>query len=512
MSVTINARGTSVPYFKLGKTGSTLYQGTSDPTGSYTVNNGDVWFDTSSNLIKFRSTGSWVSGTGTVTNVSVTTANGISGTVSNSSTTPAITLTLGAITPTSVAATGSVSGINLSGTNTGDQTITLTGDVTGSGTGSFAATLATVNSSPQTDQFRKVTVNGKGLVTATSAVTTSDITALVDSTYVNVTGDTMTGALTIDQSGNQLTGRLIVGDQTTPSNTTSIYLRSTTGSYINYSSGGNLIFNADGSGTAEKMRLDSNGNLGIGVSPNGARLNINGGSLTTSTNGLSISGSLTAGRLISDTGPNINAIHTYYDGNSIEITAGSSGGAIAGITLSGSGASSAPNTARLFTGSTERLRIDANGLVGVGLTPVASNGILQLNSYASIKALLETATVTSAAPSSTTNFDLITQAVQYYTSNASTNFTLNVRGNSTTSLNTIMQTGQAATLSLLVTNGGTAYRPTAFQIDGNAVTPKWQGGTAPSAGNINSIDIYTLTIIKTASATFTVLATQTQFA
>ncbi len=79
---------------------------------------------------------------GTVTTVSVVTANGVSGTVATATTTPAITLSLAAITPTSVAASGNVSGSNLSGTNTGDQTITLTGDVTGSGVGSFAATVA----------------------------------------------------------------------------------------------------------------------------------------------------------------------------------------------------------------------------------------------------------------------------------------------------------------------------------------------------------------------------------
>jgi len=87
---------------------------------------------------------------GTVTTASVTTANGVSGTVANPTSTPAITIVLGAITPASVAATGTVTGSNLSGThtgtssgtNTGDQTITLTGDVGGSGTGSFAATIA----------------------------------------------------------------------------------------------------------------------------------------------------------------------------------------------------------------------------------------------------------------------------------------------------------------------------------------------------------------------------------
>ncbi len=79
---------------------------------------------------------------GSVTSVSVVTANGVSGTVATATTTPAITLTLGAITPTSVAASGAVTGSNLSGTNTGNQTISLTGDVTGSGTGSFGATIA----------------------------------------------------------------------------------------------------------------------------------------------------------------------------------------------------------------------------------------------------------------------------------------------------------------------------------------------------------------------------------
>jgi hypothetical protein len=143
---------------------------------------------------------------GTVTSVSVVTANGVSGSVATSTVTPAITLTLGAITPASVAATGTVSGSNLSGTNTGDQTITLTGDVTGSGTGSFATTLATVNASPQTDAFRKVTVNGKGLTTATSAVTSSDITTSLGYTPVNKAGDTMTGALTATGFTGPLTG------------------------------------------------------------------------------------------------------------------------------------------------------------------------------------------------------------------------------------------------------------------------------------------------------------------
>lgn len=228
MSITINSRGTSVPFFKIGKAGTTFYQGTADPAETYSPVTGDYWFNKTSNSINTRVGGAWVapklaqlsfpagtgiagqvlttdgignlsfttlSGTGSVTSVSVVTANGISGSVATATSTPAITLTLGAITPTSVAATSTVTGSNLSGTNTGDQTITLTGDVTGTGPGSFAATLATVNAAPQTDTFRKITVNSKGLVTATSAVLPADITDALGYVPAPTTG----GSLTVDQ-------------------------------------------------------------------------------------------------------------------------------------------------------------------------------------------------------------------------------------------------------------------------------------------------------------------------
>lgn len=108
-------------------------------------------------------------------------------------------------------------------------------------------------------------------------------------------------------------------------------------------------------------------------------------------------------------------------------------------------------------------------------------------------------------------YDVAIQSVVYITASATANGTLNIRGNSTTTLNTFMAVGEAITIVLASTNGATAYYPTAYQIDGVAVTPKWVG-TAPAAGNASAIDVYTLTIIKTASATYTVLASQTKFA
>jgi hypothetical protein len=129
-----------------------------------------------------------------------------------------------------------------------------------------------------------------------------------------------------------------------------------------------------------------------------------------------------------------------------------------------------------------------------------------------IEEVLEKITVSATAATGTINFDALTQGALYYTTNASGNWTLNVRGDSGTSLNTMMATGESLTVVFLVTQGSTAYYNSAFQVDGNAVTPKWQGGSAPTAGNASSIDAYTYVIVKTGSATFTVFASIVDFA
>lgn len=124
---------------------------------------------------------------------------------------------------------------------------------------------------------------------------------------------------------------------------------------------------------------------------------------------------------------------------------------------------------------------------------------------------LELVTVSATAATGTINYDVTTQSVLYYTSNASANWTVNFRASSGTSLDTAMATGEAITVVFLVTQGSTAYYNNTIQIDGNSVTPKYQGGTAWTAGNASSIDAYSYTIVKTGSATFTVFAAQTQF-
>lgn len=155
--------------------------------------------------------------------------------------------------------------------------------------------------------------------------------------------------------------------------------------------------------------------------------------------------------------------------------------------------------------------------VGVATAPTFSSGTVTMSGSSSalaakIKNIAEPTTVSATAATGTINFDVLTQSVLYYTTNASANFTVNFRGDGSNTLNSLLSTGDAITVVFMCTTGSTAYYNSAIQVDGSSVTPKWQGGSAPTFGNTSSIDIYSYTIIKTASATFTVLASQVQFA
>jgi hypothetical protein len=150
----------------------------------------------------------------------------------------------------------------------------------------------------------------------------------------------------------------------------------------------------------------------------------------------------------------------------------------------------------------------------IGSTTASSGAFTTLSASGttSIYETVEKAAVSGSGLTGTVNFNWLDGAVIFVTANASGNWTLNVRGDGSTTLNSSLATGDSITLALLATQGSTAYYQSAMQIDGSGVTPKWAGGTAPTAGNASSIDVYTFTIIKTASATYTVLASQTKFA
>lgn len=168
------------------------------------------------------------------------------------------------------------------------------------------------------------------------------------------------------------------------------------------------------------------------------------------------------------------------------------------------------NILTLQTNGTNGLTIDASQNVSFANQLVL--GVSGTTMQVRLSAAAETVTIAASAATGTVNFDVSTQSILYYTNNASGNWTLNIRGNSSTTLNSIMSTGQSVTITFLATQGSPAYYASALTVDGSSVTPKWSGGSAPTSGNTNGIDVYTYTLIKVGSGSFTALASQTRFA
>lgn len=228
--------------------------------------------------------------------------------------------------------------------------------------------------------------------------------------------------------------------------------------------------------------------------------------LTVGRNGSTIGG--LAENLICDiTGASVQFV---YDGTTWEVYAQIGGNGGTAVTLDG-----------VQTLTNKTIAFGSNTLSDVASLSTAQTftGTKTFAGTSSALALVlndaaEVATVTTTAATGTINFDVTTQSVLFYTTNASANWTVNFRASSGTSMNTAMSTGQSVTAAFLVTQGATAYFNSAVQVDGttSGVTTRWQGGTAPAAGNASGVDVYVYTIIKTADATFSVFASQTRFA
>jgi hypothetical protein len=175
--------------------------------------------------------------------------------------------------------------------------------------------------------------------------------------------------------------------------------------------------------------------------------------------------------------------------------------------------SKAPIDSPQFTGTVYGITA---GMVGLGNVTNESKATMFQNPtftlVTRVSGIVETVSVRAFSIATTQLIELDTAGVWFYTVAANNDWTFNFRASSFSTLNTRLLVGQSATISVLVTIGSTARRATGFQVDGSNVTVRWQGGTAPTAGNANSIDVYTFTILKTASATFTVLGSLTRFA
>jgi len=172
--------------------------------------------------------------------------------------------------------------------------------------------------------------------------------------------------------------------------------------------------------------------------------------------------------------------------------------------------------------------LTSNGTTWQSTTPAAGFSTSANNTFTGVQTFSGTATAIATilqnaaesvfivASNSNTNNNAFNSngSITYYTSNNSANWSQNLTFSGSANLNAVLSIGQSITMAILTTNGSTAYYPTSILVDsgGGSTSIKWQGGSAPTQGNANSIDVYTYTLIKTANNTWTILASQTKFA
>ena len=322
--------------------------------------------------------------------------------------------------------------------------------LTGDITGTGLSSIATSLSPTGVAQgtYSKVTVDTKGRVTAGANFTSTEIVAALGYTPLNKAGDAMTGTFSFAPTVNVASANnALVGSAVS----NSIALSGTT--TVN-------TFDAAPAGTVKYIRF-----TGVMTLTHSATAFIlpTQAPIVTAVNDFAVFVSMGGGNWLCG---------SYYRANGEALKSGVEGSPFA--------------TTQVFNGS---------------LTEGA----------AKFKNIFEMALIVGAAPGAAPAVNISGGAVQYWTTAATSNWVPNIRFSASTTLNTALAVGDSVTVTMLVTQGATAFFPTAFQVDGAAVVPKWQGGTAPTAGNSSGIDAYNYVIIKTAAATFTVLASQTQY-
>lgn len=516
----------AVAFAQQPKTVQKASDGTNAITESLVIGNGKTLSATGTGTITATSVPA--SGiTGSITAASVP-ASGITGTLSNAQlANSSVTIGSTAVSLGGTAAT--IAGLTLTTPNLGTPSAAILTNATGLplSTG-VTGTLAVANGGTGT-----TTSTGTGnIVLSNSPTLTTPNIGAATGTSVNLTGNVIAGG-NVSATGGDLTlndtpisrvtlGNIRINPATGTASSLRLALNGVDTSQVAISGGNTFIDYAgtisfrSGFGGTNRATIDASGNTATS-----GNLTVSGGAAAiTSSSGLDASLSLT------QTGwrqwrwrvPASTTSLALRDNDGVldvlTFAAGTGNATFAGsISASSASLTTALPIASGGTGAADASTARTNLGLGSIATQASTNVSITGGSISTtkVKSLIESGTASATAATGSLNFDVKTQTVLFYTSNASGNWTLNLRGDSGTTLDSLMAVGDSLTLTFLVTQGATAYYPTALTIDGNSVTPKWAGGSAPTSGNASGIDSYTYTAIKTASATFTVLAGQTQY-